>query len=107
MSSATTVIEQPEPSEEILLIYSKVDWLIDWLIYFDASTLQEVFTDVSPIVFHRVLIDELLSHNGPLLLEARRAFPFLWCQHSNIISSPLVLHVYYVVMTFNISVDPV
>lgn len=50
--------------------------------YFDAATLQEVFADVSAVVFHRVLVDELLGHDGPFLLEASNPFPLLGNQHS-------------------------
>lgn len=45
--------------------------------YFDASTLKEIFTNVPPIVFNRMLINEFLAHDWTLLLETGRAFRFL------------------------------
>lgn len=46
------------------------------VVYLDASTLQEVLADVAAVVFHRVLVDELLAHDRPLLLKTRH-FSFL------------------------------
>lgn len=44
--------------------------------YLDASALQEVLADVAAVVFNRVLVDELLAHDRPLLLKAGH-FSFL------------------------------
>lgn len=44
--------------------------------HLDASALQEVLADVAAVVFNRVLVDELLAHDRPLLLKAGH-FSFL------------------------------
>lgn len=46
------------------------------LLYLDASTLQKILADVSTVVLNCVLINELLAHNYPFLLETR-TFSFL------------------------------
>lgn len=45
--------------------------------YFDASTLKEIFTNVPPIVFNCMLINEFLAHDWTLLLETGWPFRFL------------------------------
>lgn len=45
--------------------------------YFNASALDEIFTDVSAIVFNRVLIDKLLAHDWTFFLETLLALYFL------------------------------
>lgn len=48
------------------------------LAYFDASTLEEIFTNVPPIVFNRMLINEFLAHDWTLLLETGWTFRILY-----------------------------
>lgn len=43
--------------------------------YLNASPLQEVFTDVSLVVLQCVLVDELIGHDGMLLLKTPRTLP--------------------------------
>lgn len=52
------------------------DYMEVLLLYLDASTLQKILADVSTVVLNCVLINELLAHNYPFLLETR-TFSFL------------------------------
>lgn len=47
------------------------------VLYLDASALQEILANVSPVVFHCVLVDELFAHYQSFLLKTGRIFSVL------------------------------